>query len=569
MRGIRANFSAVSHLVTKILSAKRLLRVLPVRVLLSALLRMSTWQSACASAWKALWLQAPKQRQACRAPISFATAILLSLLLSLSPSLFSKGAQAAPSTVLPGKLDAQLAELGLDISQVSVYVRAVDAEEPRLLVNPETPRVPASVIKLLTSIAGLDNLGPNYHWVTDVYVDGKVVGGQLKGNLYIQGFGDPYLTTDAFAGLLRELRTKGIIAIDGDLVLDNSYLAPPQQERGDFDGAGQRSYNALPAALSVNRQVTDVHIYNDWINNKVGVYTDPPLTGVEIVNDARLVDAPCVRRNHNPIAAFVEASETSGPKLRISGTFADACGEEQVGRLLLSPEQHAAAAFDALWRDLGGSISGKIRLGEVPKGARSFHRVMSQPLAVIIRDIDKNSNNLMARMLFLTLGAKNYGAPGTLEKSRDAINAWLEESGLPMPELIADNGSGLSRDTRISAGSLGELLSWSYRQPWMPELLASMSIPGVDGTTRRRLRREPIAGRAHLKTGTVRDASCIAGYVLDRNDRRWVVAVLVNSRDGQALGAWRGHAVQHEILRWVYRGAPLPQDAQAQGDDAS
>ncbi|WP_328987916.1 D-alanyl-D-alanine carboxypeptidase/D-alanyl-D-alanine endopeptidase [Thiorhodovibrio winogradskyi] len=479
------------------------------------------------------------------------------LLLLTATLATTRGAHADPATALPGKLDALLPEWGLDISQVSVYLRAVDAEEPRLLVNAETPRSPASVIKLLTSIAGLDILGSNYHWATDVYADGEVVGGQLQGNLYIQGFGDPYLTTDAFAGLLRALRTKGLIAISGDVVLDNSFLAPPEQDRGDFDGAAQSSYNALPAALSVNRQVTDIHIYHDWINHSVGVYTEPPLTGVEILNEARLVEAPCAPRYHNPIAGFLPATESAGPKLRVSGTFADACGEEQVGRLLLTPEQQAAAAFDALWRDLGGSIGGKIRLGKVPNGARSLHRALSQPLGVIIRDINKNSNNLMARMLFLTLGAKEQGAPGTLEKSRDTISAWLGQRGLPMPELMADNGSGLSRETRISAASLGELLSWSYRQPWMPELLASMSIAGVDGTTRRRLRREPIAGRAHLKTGTVREASCIAGYVLDRNDRRWIVAVLVNGRDGQALGAWRGHAVHHEILRWVYRGAPL------------
>jgi D-alanyl-D-alanine carboxypeptidase/D-alanyl-D-alanine-endopeptidase (penicillin-binding protein 4) len=73
----------------------------------------------------------------------------------------------------------------------------------------------------------------------------------------------------------------------------------------------------------------------------------------------------------------------------------------------------------------------------------------------------------------------------------------------------------------------------------------------------RRLRAEPIAGRAHLKTGTVRNASCIAGYVLDRDGRRWVVVVLVNAADvGQRLVAWHGHAVHHEVLRWVYDGAP-------------
>ncbi len=469
--------------------------------------------------------------------------------------------QGAPATQLPGRLGAQLSEWGLDISQVSVYVRAIDDPEPRLLVNPETPRAPASVIKLLTSIAGLDMLGATYRWSTDVYIDGALVGGQLQGNLYIQGFGDPYLSTDAFAGLVRAIRTKGLIAIGGDVVLDNSFLESPQAERGDFDGAAQSSYNALPSALSVNRQVTEIHIYHDSVNKTVGVYTDPPLTGVEIVNDASLVSGPCIARHHNPIATYIDATETRGPRLRISGTFADQCGSEQVSRLLLTPEQHAAAAFDALWRDLGGTIGGKIRLGQVPKGARPFHRTLSQPLGVIIRDINKNSNNLMARMLFMTLGVRRYGAPGTLEKSRDAVTAWLNSKEIGMPELFVDNGSGLSRETRISVESLGDLLYWSYQQPWMPELLSSMSVAGVDGTLRRRLRSEPVAGRAHLKTGTVREASCIAGYVLDRDGRRWIVAVLVNGRDGQALGAWRGHAVQHDILRWVYRGAPLPQSS--------
>lgn len=476
--------------------------------------------------------------------------------LAWSLCLLASVARADPATDLPGQLDAQLAEWGLDISQVSVYARAVDATEPRLLVNPEIPRAPASVIKLLTSIAGLSLLGSDYRWSTDVYIDGQILGGQLQGDLYIQGFGDPYLSTDAYAGLLRALRAKGLIAIQGDVVLDNSYLDPPEQARGDFDGAAQSSYNALPDALSVNQQVTELHIYHDLAQGGVGVYTDPPLTGVELVNEASLVDAPCQTRYHNPIAAFIEATATSGPKVRISGSFADQCGDMVVERLILTPPQHAAAAFDALWRDLGGQLSGKIRLGQVPKRARRFHRRQSEPLGILIHEINKNSNNLMARMLFLTLGAQLRGAPGSLEKSRATIHAWLEQQGLPMAELFVENGSGLSRETRISAGDLGELLSWSYGQPWMPELLASMSIPGVDGTTRRRLRREPIAGRAHLKTGTVREASCIAGYVLDREDRRWVVAVLVNGREGQALGAWRGHAVQHEILRWIYRGAP-------------
>nr|WP_238787641.1 D-alanyl-D-alanine carboxypeptidase/D-alanyl-D-alanine-endopeptidase [Thiospirillum jenense] len=447
---------------------------------------------------------------------------------------------------------------GLKPAQVSIYVRRVDADTPLVFFNPEQPRIPASTIKLVTTIVGLDVLGTNYRWTTQVYTDGNQQGEQLIGNLYIKGFGNPYLSNGEFADLIRGIRNKGISIIRGNILLDNSYLDPPEQARADFDGAGQSAYNALPAALSINRQVTDIHVFNDRGNGKVGIYTDPPLSGVVIDNQAQLINAPCQNRYHHPFVSFIEATPTSAPTVRLTGQFASECGEEVIYSLMLSPEQHAAAAFDALWHDLGGQITGQIRLGMTPRSAKLLHNSQSQPLAVIIRDINKYSNNLMARMLFLTLGNKRFGSPGTLKKSRDAMAAWLTAHRFNWHGFIIDNGSGLSRHTRIAAGDFGELLTWAYRQPWMPELLSSMAIAGIDGTVRKRLRQEPIAERAHLKTGTVRDASCIAGFVLDRNNQRWVVVVMVNAdSQKQALGAWQGHAVQHEILRWVYQGAPL------------
>jgi serine-type D-Ala-D-Ala carboxypeptidase/endopeptidase (penicillin-binding protein 4) len=465
----------------------------------------------------------------------------------------------APSWVvdLPQQVDERLPALALDPSQVSVYVRQVDADRPYLTYNADQPRIPASVAKLITSIVGLDSLGPAHRWHTEVLISGSVRDGRLIGDLYIKGYGDPYLTSEAYAALIRAIRAKGIEHIDGDLVFDDSQLLPPTAERGDFDGAAQRSYNALPAALSVNRQVTDIHIYNNHQNGRVGIYTEPPLSAVDIVNEAKVVTAPCKGRFHRLTATFVEP-EDGLPQLKVAGNFASECPEEQVRRLILSPEQHAAAAFDALWRQLGGSIGGRVLLGSVPADAQLLHSAQSQPLGEIIRTINKYSDNLMARMLFLEIGMARDGPPGSVDKSRAALADWLTEHEFDFPGFYIDNGSGLSRDTRISAAALGELLFWAYQQPWMPELMASLAIMGVDGTLTKRMRREPIEGRAHLKTGTVRDASCIAGYVLDAEGHRWVVVVLVNAIEGQTLQAWRGHAVHHDLLRWVYDGARLP-----------
>lgn len=516
-----------------------------------------------------------------------------------------------PQDRLPPEVRAVLPELSLQRSQVSAYVRRVDDPGPLLAVNAETPRIPASTIKLVTSVAALELLGPDYQWRTQVLITGEVIAGTLEGDLYVKGYGDPFLTTEAYAGLIRAVREKGLRHIAGNLVFDNSHLVPPTAGRGDFDGAAQKSYNALPAALSLNRQLTYVHLYNDRERGGVGLYTEPPLSHLEIVNRAKVVQAPCRGRYHRLSVVITEpelspAQETPtttdgaqgvGPKgtepgagdirpseplpadapltpslptpatpapqgsaiarLTIGGSFASECPDERIPRLILSPAQHAAAAFDALWHQLGGSIDGRVLAARTPRQAKVFHIAYSRPLHELLRTVNKRSDNLMARMLFLALGVEHAGPPGSREKSREALSLWLAERGIGVPELIIDNGSGLSRDTRIAAASLGELLAWAYHQPWMPELMASMAIMGVDGTLTRRMRKEPIEGRAHMKTGTVRDASCIAGYLLDPDGQRWVVVVLVNALPGRRLAAWHGHAVHHALLRWVFEGAEL------------
>ena len=314
-------------------------------------------------------------------------------------------------------------------------MRQVDADRPYLTYRAEQPRIPASVAKLVTGIVALDMLGPAHRWHTEVLISGAVRDGRLIGDLYIKGYGDPYLTTEAYAALIRAIRAKGIEHIDGDLVFDDSQLLPPTAERGDFDGAAQRSYNALPAALSVNRQVTDIHIYNDHQNGRVGVYTEPPLSALDIVNEAKVVTAPCKGRFHRLTATFVEP-EDGLPQLKVAGNFASECPEERVRRLILSPEQHAAAAFDALWRQLGGSIQGRVLLGSVPADAELFHSAQSQPLGEIIRTVNKYSDNLMARLLFLELGIAHDGPPGSVDKSRAALADWLAEHGFDFPGAL-------------------------------------------------------------------------------------------------------------------------------------
>ena len=175
----------------------------------------------------------------------------------------------------------------------------------------------------------------------------------------------------------------------------------------------------------------------------------------------------------------------------------------------------------------------------------------SGPLAEIVRDINKFSNNVMARQLYLTLAAELGGAPARGENAYHAIRRWLASKQISAPEFFMENGSGLSRAERMSAASLAALLQAAWTSPVMPEFIASLPVVAADGTMKKRLRGERVAGNAHIKTGLLNDARAIAGYVLDRRGRRHVVVMIVNHPK-----APESQAALDALLAWVYEGPP-------------
>jgi len=223
------------------------------------------------------------------------------------------------------------------------------------------------------------------------------------------------------------------------------------------------------------------------------------------------------------------------------------CGERERYFSVLGHREYAYALFRELWRGAGGMLTGVVREAPVPPEARLFATLESPALSELVRDINKYSNNVMARQLFLTLGA-TAGLPGEPHKAATVIREWLAGKGLLFPELVLENGSGLSRRERISARHLGELLGHAYRSPVMPELMASLPLVAMDGTMKKRLGQAAVAGRAHLKTGSLAGVRAIAGYVLDARGRRMSVVLIVNHPN-----AGRAEPVQDALLDWVYR----------------
>jgi D-alanyl-D-alanine carboxypeptidase/D-alanyl-D-alanine-endopeptidase (penicillin-binding protein 4) len=240
-------------------------------------------------------------------------------------------------------------------------------------------------------------------------------------------------------------------------------------------------------------------------------------------------------------------SHGPGTRLVLTGKFPLTCGEQRWNIAVQEHPQFVLGVFRQLWAELGGTLTGGVREGAVPAEARAVGVLPSPTLGELVRDINKFSNNVMARQLFLTLGLEAGHRPTNTGAAEAALRAWLDARGLGIPELVLENGAGLSRNERISAESLGRVLQAAWKSAVMPELMASLPVTATDGTMRKRLKQNGVAGQAHIKTGSLEGVRSIAGYVRDKSGRRWIVVFFVNHANARAA-----QAAQDALLQWVY-----------------
>ena len=466
----------------------------------------------------------------------FATAILAAVLAlpSIAP---------AANGRWPAVLHAALAESGTPREAVSLYVQEVGAREPVLAWNAGRSMNPASTMKLITTLAALEVLGPTYTWRTEVYGQGAILGDVLQGDLVLKGYGDPKLTLENFWLLLRDLRARGLREIRGELVLDRSFFPPQNPDPARFDNEPTRPYNVAPDALLLNFKSVRLQFVPQEASGTVKIVPTPYLPQIEIVNQLALGAGNCDFWPERPQA------QPDLARLVFTGVFPTGCGEKSRNFALLSPNEYALTLFQQLWRELGGTFAGGVRDGTVAPDATLLATWESPPLSEVIRDINKFSNNVMARQLFLTMSLAVEAPPLSTEKAARAVREWAQRADLELPELVIENGSGLSRIERISARGLGQVLLRGMNGPLMPEYLASLPIPGIDGTLRRRLNSSPASGRAHIKTGYLEGVRAIAGYVLDQQGRWLVVVAIINH--STAINA---QGFQDAVIEWAYSG---------------
>ena len=468
------------------------------------------------------------------------------------PLLLLATSAAFAQTILPESVSAILRNAGLAETSLSALVLPIQGGTPRLAVLEERAMAPASTMKLATTLVALEELGPTFRWHTELLSQGRIDVATLRGTLYLRGGGEPNLNWDGLRAMFRSLRAQGATHLEADLVLDRSLFRPMRPDVGvpDFDESPKAYYNVIPDALVLNGNVIEFSLESN--GQKTLVRTQPPLAGVLVDVDLSLKDMPCDAWDDDWDAPLVKSSSDDTVTVVLRGVFPRNC-KTKTRLSLLDRNLYIERFLQAYWQELGGTWKGRVKDGLTPRDAVLLVERHSDTLADLVKPINKASDNLMARTLYLTLGTqlpKEGRQDNTFLNADSTIRHWFNKNGIATDGLVMENGSGLSRLERISARQLASLLKLGARSNWFAEFASSFPIVAIDGAMRKRLRESPAAGRARIKTGTLRDAVAVAGYVRDVRHQDWVVVAFINDPEAR-----KGRPALDALIDWVAGGS--------------
>ena len=445
---------------------------------------------------------------------------------------------------LPQSIESLIQRSTIAKKDVSIYIKEVGTNGRTIVShNAQTARTPASVIKVLTTYASLLKLGFNYRFPTKFYTTGSLSNGILHGDIIVKGFGDPTLNSKDLKEIAKSIHALGIQEITGHIVIDRSYFRVGTKDSSGFDEHPYSPYNAMPDAMMFNERVSTICV----TPNKNDISKKGADGSYKIINKLQSVNKPCKGRYSWP-GVRIDKSHVM-PEVLLQGQISQRCGTRNICKVVTKPYLSFYYALKDTLKKQGVLVAGNMRLRKVPQNAHLLFTHYSRSLEKIVSKTAKKSNNLYARHLLLTLGAKIYGAPATLDKGRRAVENILRKQGaLRMGVLQIDNGCGLSRSAKLTAKLLADMLDNAYERygnRWMNTL----SIAGVDGTIKRRFRGTVVKNRAWMKTGTLKRVKNISGYVKSKQGRLYTVVVLTHTTKGH----WKAAQLQNEIITWLVK----------------
>ncbi|WP_053131921.1 D-alanyl-D-alanine carboxypeptidase/D-alanyl-D-alanine-endopeptidase [Pseudomonas sp. MIACH] len=449
-------------------------------------------------------------------------------LLCLSVLLGGCASVSPPST--PSTLDHLLADPALNGATVSVMVRDARSGSTLYQHNPRTRLIPASNLKLLTTAAAMDVLGPQYRFSTQLLSNGTLQGGRLAGNLYLRGLGDPTTQFADYQALAAQLASQGVRQVQGDLVFDDTWF---DAERLGVDWAQDDEstyYGAQISALTVSPN-TDFDAGTLLVTAKAPVALGQPVNVV--VSPSTDYVQLSNRAVSGPGNSYAITRQHGTNLLQLSGALAPGKQSRQWVSVW-EPTQLVANLFEQALAQQGIQVLGRRVIGGAsPATATVLAEHQSAPLQDLITPLLKLSNNNMSEALLKAMGRKTANA-GTAAAGVAAVAAFMQRQGLDPATLSQVDGSGLSRRNLVSAQNLTDLLLAASKQPWFDAWYSALPIAGnadrmTGGSLRYRLRGTAAENNLHAKTGSMAGVSSLSGYITDAEGRRLVFSMISNN----------------------------------------
>lgn len=459
------------------------------------------------------------------------------------------------SQSLPASIREKMTQAGLTDEQFGLWVEPLSNQSatadqavrlpPIIRHQADTPKVPASTQKLITTFIALHTFGENHRWVTRISPKGVVINKTLHGDLIIQGFGDPAMTHERLRAMLAQVKARGIHRIDGDIIIDNLVFDNVKFDINAFDGQGMRAYNAAPNAFLVNFGTVEVDIlpsgHDEMMVDDSGrmfkrfMPSDTQNAAVQVLPALAEFESPVqIGANGSGCLSDGKFALTKN-KLTILDKVNANCGRQSYWLTFADADELAKKAVKGVWQSLGASVTGEIRLASANE-----HDVLrfpwlsyfSKPLSEQIYLINQHSNNVMTEQVALSLPlSKPKTTVSNYPSAFAFITQWWQTHLMSQPPVMS-RASGLCRDCAIAPSAMAELLAFAYRQPNFEVFKASLPIAGQTGTMMALAKRDethPAIGRAFVKTGTLNDVRSLAGYVLDQQNRPYVFVAMVNA----------------------------------------
>lgn len=454
-------------------------------------------------------------------------------------------AQHLTQEELQSQLVAQLQQAQLPAEALAYVAYPLTNPTEKVSYQAEKSMQPASTMKLLTSITGLELLGTAYRGKTQLLAYEQAQK-QMRHPLVLQGVADMDLTLQQLWFLLQQAYDLGIRQIPA-IHIDRSWFNPARQDLSalPFDETPREYYNLLPDALFLQRNMLGISLKSTAEQLSGQFY--PSLQGLELITDqVQLTDTACSDW-YPDLHQLAFKRQPHAVQLVVQGKFPKKCHNYEYLQLI-NRVDFTRLAIQQLWQQISGQIAVPVLEQKAAAATVLLAEHQSRSLAEVLRDINKNSDNALTRQLYLAIGAHQGATETELTAitSEKHIRSFIRKLALDDSSLSLENGSGLSRTERISPHLLAALLQHAFRAQYQPELLASLPLAGVDGSLKRRLTQAQTLGKARLKTGSLRNVVALAGFVTDQSGRVWVVASFIN--DPKAA---RARHVLDSLIEWI------------------